>query len=108
MTSNSYHILGLCSSGFIFPSLGTDTEFCALLASRVGCIVLDCDYRKAPEYPFPAAYEDAQDIVTHVASHSSSFDAGRLTMGGFSARKISFYFVGAGTLFQLASSQYIS
>src|ERR1700761_7120890 len=67
------------------PSLGTDTSFCALVASRLGCIVLDSDYRKSPEYPFPAALEDAEDVIAYILSNPSTFDVNRITVGGFSA-----------------------
>lgn len=49
-------------SGFVLPSLGSDKEFCALLASQNQQVVLDCDYRKAPENPHPAAIQDYEDV----------------------------------------------
>jgi len=48
--------------------------------------VLDCDYAKAPEFPFPAAYEDVSDVVAHVlANEEGNYDAARLSIGGFSS-----------------------
>ena len=46
----------------VLPLHGTDSVFCAEAAAKLDAIVLDCDYRKAPEYPFPAPCEDAQDV----------------------------------------------
>lgn len=71
-------------SGFVVPSLGTDMEFCTALAS-VGTIVFDADYRKAPEYPFPACYEDAQDVINFIQNQYEQFDASHITVSGFSA-----------------------
>ncbi|KAM0752504.1 alpha/beta-hydrolase [Meredithblackwellia eburnea MCA 4105] len=72
-------------SGFIIPSLGTDTAFCALLAKETGAVVLDSDYRKAPESPFPGAFNDAVDIFNYVKSQPASFDPSKITLSGFSA-----------------------
>lgn len=74
----------MASSGFIIPSLGSDIDFCALLASK-GVVVFDADYRKAPENPFPAAYQDVEDLVSYLQAHASDFDVEHLTISGFSA-----------------------
>ncbi|EXJ78016.1 hypothetical protein A1O3_09175 [Capronia epimyces CBS 606.96] len=79
-----YTHLNFHGSGFIIPSLGSDVDFCSDLAST-GVVVFDADYRKAPEHPFPAAYYDAQDVLSYIQNHSSDFDVSRLTIGGFSA-----------------------
>lgn len=47
--------------------------------------MLDCDYSKAPEYPFPYAYNEVIDVLSHVLSQPSKFDLDNLTIGGFSA-----------------------
>ncbi|PWN30751.1 alpha/beta-hydrolase [Jaminaea rosea] len=72
-------------SGFMIPSLGSDRQFCGDLASRLGCVVLDCDYRKAPEWPWPAAVQDAEDAILYALSQSGRWDTRRCTVGGFSA-----------------------
>nr|XP_043627212.1 probable carboxylesterase 6 [Erigeron canadensis] len=41
-------------------------EFLALLASKVGCVIMSVDYRLAPENPLPAAYEDGQRALIWV------------------------------------------
>ncbi|KAJ3199053.1 hypothetical protein HDU82_000764 [Entophlyctis luteolus] len=72
-------------SGYIIPCFGFDQKFCAFLAASAGVVVLDCDYRKAPEHVYPAALNDVLDVVAHVRSLPNEFDATRVTLGGFSA-----------------------
>lgn len=72
-------------SGFVLPCLGSDRPFCARVARETGAIVLDADYRKAPENPFPAAVNDVEDTLRWVASQSEEFDASRIAVSGFSA-----------------------
>lgn len=45
--------------GFISGSLGTHDALCRRLAARTKLRITSVDYRLAPEYPFPAAYDDA-------------------------------------------------
>jgi acetyl esterase/lipase len=72
-------------SGFIIPSLGTNREFCSLVAARTRCLVFDVDYRKAPEHPFPAAIQDAEDIAHYLAANPGQYDASNIFLSGFSA-----------------------
>jgi acetyl esterase/lipase len=72
-------------SGYILPLLGQDSEFCAHLARSLNVIVLDADYAKAPEYPFPFPYYDVEDVLSHVLSSDQIYDTSRVTMSGFSA-----------------------
>ncbi|KAI8811596.1 Alpha/Beta hydrolase protein [Cladochytrium replicatum] len=72
-------------SGFVIPSLGTNRAFCVQFAKEMGAVVLDVDYRKAPEWPFPSAMNDALDACKWVLSQPDQFDLTRFTIGGFSA-----------------------
>ncbi|KAH8925344.1 alpha/beta-hydrolase [Atractiella rhizophila] len=72
-------------SGFVIPSHGDDGEFCAHLALKAGVVVLDADYRKAPEHPFPSAYNDILDVIAYARSQSSIYDGSRISVSGFSA-----------------------
>ncbi|MCH6169737.1 alpha/beta hydrolase [Pseudonocardia alaniniphila] len=45
--------------GFALGSLASTDPLCRLLAAQSGVRVLSVDYRLAPEYPYPAALEDA-------------------------------------------------
>ncbi|CAE6454686.1 unnamed protein product [Rhizoctonia solani] len=77
--------LNFHGSVFIIPALGTDADFCRIVSNRTGAIVLDCDYAKAPEWPFPAAPEDVKDAISYVlANKEGYFDISRVAIGGFS------------------------
>lgn len=102
-------------SGFVIDFLGSNVLLCTQLASELGIAVLDADYRKAPEHPFPAALHDVEDLLrwlggrpTLSLSSSSSFfqysieegaavslDPSRVVLSGYSA---------GGTLALIASS----
>lgn len=72
-------------SGFVFASLGQDVAFCSHVARETGAMVLDADYRKGPEDPFPAAVHDVEDTLKWVASQPEQFDLDRIAVSGFSA-----------------------
>lgn len=50
-------------SGFVIPALGSDHVWCERVARETGVVVIDADYRKGPEDPFPAAVEDCRDVI---------------------------------------------
>lgn len=72
-------------SGFVIDALGADDHFCARMAGNLDCVVLDMDYRKAPENPFPLSHEDAEDATRWVFSQRDKFDTTRVGLHGFSA-----------------------
>lgn len=72
-------------SGFILPLHGINRVFCAQVAQQAGIYVLDADYRKSPETPFPGALQDAEDVVKWTVNQNDRFDGSRLGVSGFSA-----------------------
>jgi acetyl esterase/lipase len=72
-------------SGFIIPLFGSDALFCSRLAQEVGIAVVDADYRKAPETPYPGPVNDVEDVLLWVASQKERFDADRIAVCGSSA-----------------------
>ena len=48
-------------------------------------MVIDADYAKGPEYPYPACHEDALDILRYVVSQEDLFDKNKLVLGGQSS-----------------------
>jgi len=72
-------------SSFIIPLLGSNRAFCSFVATRTKCLVFDADYRKAPEHPFPAAIQDAEDIVYYLLANPDKYDPSNIFLSGFSA-----------------------
>ena len=75
-------VLYLHGGGYALGSLDTHVELMARIASACRCRVLGADYRLAPEYPFPAAVDDAVAVFGALQG-----DAGndRLAIAGDSA-----------------------
>lgn len=73
-------------SGFILSLHGSDDEFARYVARETGnYTVLDVGYRLAPEHPYPAAVNDAEDAIKWVLSKPDLFDLSKLSLSGFSA-----------------------
>ena len=72
---------------FVEGDLETHDALCRELAAHIGVRFLAVDYRLAPEHPFPAAVDDAVDVVRYVAGHRGDFadDDVRLILMGDSA-----------------------
>ncbi|GAA6200986.1 alpha/beta hydrolase fold domain-containing protein [Aquicoccus sp. SU-CL01552] len=76
-------ILYFHGGAYVFGSPRTHAALAARLAQLTGLPVCLPDYRKAPEYPFPAAVEDARAAFDALAA--SGIPAGRIVLGGDSA-----------------------
>ncbi|KAJ0116285.1 Gibberellin receptor GID1B [Diaporthe amygdali] len=78
-------------SGFVLTGLlGSKVLYCARIACELGIAVLDADYRKAPEHPFPAAIHVIEDVLRWVSSPATEntdylFDRRRVMLSGFSS-----------------------
>ncbi|KAK1138846.1 hypothetical protein N8T08_001717 [Aspergillus melleus] len=57
-------VVNFCGSGFTLRYFGTDDDYCHYISRRTGRTVLDVKYRLAPENPFKAAFDDAEDVVS--------------------------------------------
>ncbi len=73
--------------GWVVGSLDSHDHACRHLAVKSGATVIAVDYRLAPEYPFPAAFDDCVAAVRAVARDALSLqvDATKLAVGGDSA-----------------------
>ena len=73
--------------GWVFGNIDSVDRVCRALANAAACIVVNVEYRLAPEHRFPAAAEDAYAVVAYVAAHADEFnaDGGRIGVGGDSA-----------------------
>ena len=79
--------LNIHGGGFVRPWQHRDTVFCAHLAVQLDCVVVDLDYRLAPEHPFPTALHETHDTVLWVLAQAAELgaDPARLVIGGHSA-----------------------
>jgi acetyl esterase len=73
--------------GWMVGDLETHDSACRFLAAHSGVSVLSTTYRLAPEHPFPAAVEDAQDsfLWAHALAEELGADPGKIGVGGDSA-----------------------
>lgn len=77
----------LHGGGWVFGNIGSVDRTCRALTNAVGCVVVNVDYRLAPEHKFPAAAEDAYAVISYVAAHPQEFSADlkRIAIAGDSA-----------------------
>jgi acetyl esterase len=61
--------------GFVVGDIETHDWLCRRLAYDTNMRFLSIDYRLAPEYPFPAALDDAVDTLRYVSAHQTEFAA---------------------------------
>ena len=77
----------LHGGGWVSGDLDTHDGLCRLLCAKVQMAVLAVDYRRAPEHPFPAAFDDALAAFRYVATHADELgiDPARIAIGGDSS-----------------------
>lgn len=73
--------------GWVLGGSDSDDPLCRDLCVRSDSIIVSVDYRHAPEFPFPAAVEDAFAALQWVAAHVEALGGqnGSLTVAGWSA-----------------------
>jgi acetyl esterase len=73
--------------GFVFGDLDTHDALCRTLANESNCRVFSVKYRLAPEFPFPAALEDALAAVKWVEDSATELevDPNAIAVAGDSA-----------------------
>jgi len=79
--------INLQGAGFCLYGRSADSQFCQQLADAAPCVVLDLDYSKAPEAPWPAAIEDTEALIEWllVEGRGRGWDPSRISLGGFSS-----------------------
>lgn len=73
--------------GWVIGSLLSDEPWCRSATQTLGLIVVDVDYRLAPEHPHPAQVWDSWAALKWVFASASSLniDPSRVSIGGLSA-----------------------
>ncbi|MFT3697625.1 MAG: alpha/beta hydrolase [Kofleriaceae bacterium] len=77
----------LHGGGFVFGDLETHDRLCRQLCKHAGVHVLAIEYRLAPEFPFPAAADDAALAWKWTTAHAAELgaDPKRIAIAGDSA-----------------------
>ncbi|MEV0247333.1 alpha/beta hydrolase [Nocardia sp. NPDC050712] len=79
-------VLFIHGGGFMLGGLDFADNIQRGLAARTGYVVVGLSYRLAPEFPFPAALEDCQDVLRWmVDTRPQDLDPQRIGVGGESA-----------------------
>ncbi len=80
-------LLWIHGGGMIFGSIDQDDLACDAYAEAVGCVVVDVEYRLAPEHPHPAPVEDCYAALRWMADNAAELgiDPARIAVGGASA-----------------------
>lgn len=86
-TANCPVHINVHGGGFVRPHVERDEIYSAKVADAIGGIVVDVDYKLAPEYPFPTAFHEAYEVCRWTFSKLKEWDADekRVSMGGHSA-----------------------
>ena len=73
--------------GWVMGNVDMADNTCRHLANRANCVVVSVGYRRAPEFKFPAAAEDAYSATLWVAQNPTRINAleGKLAVGGESS-----------------------
>ncbi|WP_137701778.1 alpha/beta hydrolase [Marimonas lutisalis] len=85
--ANAPAIVFFHGGGHVFGSLDSHDSAARYLARATGATVVSVDYRMGPEYPFPAAAQDAYDATRWVAARADTLglDPAKLAVCGDSA-----------------------
>lgn len=80
-------ILHFPTGGFVGGGMGGSASMCQNLAARAHCVVVLVDFHKAPEFPFPAAPNDAYAALQWIAKNGAKLnvDSTRIAVSGDSA-----------------------
>lgn len=80
-------IVHMHGGGLVSGTAAHSTAFCQMLANEFDCVVVNVDYRRAPETPFPGPVEDIYSALKWV--HANAGDLGvdrrRIAVMGASA-----------------------
>ncbi|THX43433.1 putative esterase/lipase [Aureobasidium pullulans] len=78
-------LINFHGSGFVFPLHGSDDFFCRKVTTSTPYSVLDIQYSLAPEYPWPACHNDAEDVVNWALKQPDVYSTSQIAISGFSA-----------------------
>ena len=71
--------------GWVAGDLETHDATCRYLANQVGAVIVNVDYRLAPEHPYPEPLDDCWAVVEWVSEHAEQLGVDRFGVAGSSA-----------------------
>ncbi|KAH7342151.1 alpha/beta hydrolase fold-domain-containing protein [Rhizoctonia solani] len=74
--------------GLLFGSAKSEISFTTRICTDVKCVVISVDYRLAPEYTFPYAYNDVWETLSWVRGEGAeklNLDRSHIALGGYSS-----------------------
>ncbi|MYL19644.1 alpha/beta hydrolase fold domain-containing protein [Halobacillus litoralis] len=79
--------INLHGGAFIMYNKEMDDPYCRYLANRTGCVVINVEYGKAPEHPFPAPIIQLYEVLAWVKSNPEglNIDPDKWMVGGQSS-----------------------
>jgi len=79
--------LWIHGGGYVLGGIDGDDYGNKLRVKNVGCTIVSVDYRRAPEYPYPAPVEDCYAALKWMFDHAGDLgvDPSRIALGGASA-----------------------
>ena len=80
-------IINFHGGGFIRERTPNDELFCRKLNHVLGCRIMDVDYRIAPDYPYPIAFNESYDVICWMFAHAGEYgvDPQKIILMGHSA-----------------------
>ncbi|KAI1389705.1 alpha/beta hydrolase fold protein [Hypoxylon trugodes] len=73
--------------GFVIGGLESDVSLCRKICQRVGCIIVNVDYRLSPEHPHPIPLTDSWEALKWTFKNAATLkiDPSRVGVSGLSA-----------------------
>ncbi len=87
MQSEAPLTINIHGGGFVRPHMPCNRYFSAKIAAMTKGVVVDVDYKLAPEYPFPVAFNECYDIAVWTKKHAHELGCSekRIILCGHSA-----------------------
>lgn len=79
--------ISMHGGGFMQGCADFDTKYVERSAAKVPCVIINIDYKLAPEYPFPTALEECYHTILWAIDHAEelNIDPTKIAMGGHSS-----------------------
>ncbi|TVT27407.1 alpha/beta hydrolase [Salinicoccus cyprini] len=79
--------INIHGGAFIMNDKEMDEPYCNYLANETGCAILNIEYVKAPEYPFPNAIQQSYEVLQWLKEEADDLeiDADKIMVGGQSS-----------------------